>query len=195
VKTSVPILDKDRPLASQLLPRVQQSHRNLAALEAEIAGLSLDALLDDGGAAADQRRQLVEKLIEAKAEHDRLVDGYRVSLDRDEQSEAAAAISVLGQELASYEAYAAARVAAMQDFHVATAQVEEALKRLTASANLLQHDTPCGTRLPKGYKIDQTLATTEAIAAENEFLVRHVRALVARIISFKRDGRDTGEAA
>jgi hypothetical protein len=118
------LIETGRPIAPQLLPRVRQSHTRLIELETEISWLSLDALLDVKSPAADQRRRLVRELHEAKAEHDRLVDGYRVSLDRDEQSAAAIEIAELERQLAEYEGYAAARVAAMQDFNVATRAVE-----------------------------------------------------------------------
>jgi chromosome segregation ATPase len=186
-KAAAVVLDKDRPIAPQLLEQVQASHRKLAALEAEIAGLSLDALLDDAGAAADQRRQLVEKLHGARAEHDRLTAAYSTALDRDEEAEAEVEIAEIERQFAEYEGYAAGRESAMEAFDRATAEVEAALKRLSAAASLLQHDLPRLCRLPKDYRVDVSLASVEAIRNENAFLVGHVRSQVARVARSKRN--------
>jgi hypothetical protein len=138
-------------LAPQLAPLVAVSVRRVAALEKEVAELSLGDVLNEGDA-PDRRKRLVQELHEARAERDRLVSAHATALDRDERSENEVRIARLEAEFLEFEKAAAARLEAAQEFDRAAKLLSEAWRRLRASSELVVAIVPGGTHLPRGYQ-------------------------------------------
>jgi hypothetical protein len=148
VKTA--LIRKPGPLAVQLVPLMEANAVRVKALEAEISGLALDELLEDGDAPA-RRKRLMQELVEAKAERDRLSAAYSTALDRDERADNEVLIAGLEAGLLEFEKVAAARTEAAQQFDHAAEALSEAWSRLRAASELITAVVPAGCHLPRGF--------------------------------------------
>jgi hypothetical protein len=180
---------KAGPIAPQLVPLMEANSKKLAALEVEIAGLSLDELLDETGAAG-RRKRLIEQRIEAVEERDRLQAAYETALSRDQAAENEVEIAAVEAELAAYEQYAAARLAAALDFDEAAKLSKAAAKKLLAANDLLKTALPRGCRLPNGLTPGglqlASLTSTLTVREENDHLLASIREQVRVMTAVKR---------
>jgi hypothetical protein len=178
-------LVRDRPLAPQVIARLDRANDRRAALKTEIAALALDAELGDHGA-AERQRKLQSALVKAVVE----VETLQAALAEAEVRDAAAAdevdIAETEAAFAKYRKFADARLLAMHDLTAAGAAVQDALGRLKASVSLLETALPRRCRLPAGYRVDMKLDTVAAVARENEFIVQHIARQVRTTVAFKR---------
>ena len=184
---------QDAPLGGQVRARVDLNAQLIRRLEAEIAGLSLDVLLDDG-VAADRRKRLVGELHEARASHRFLVEAYETALARDGAAEAEVAIAAIKAEFSVYRQVADARVVAFQDMTAISAAADEAVKRYRQALFLLETMPPRKCRLPLGFKPSPGLETIEEIEQENEYLLQHFENQIAEIAAVLRGERSEAVA-
>jgi hypothetical protein len=142
---------KAGPLAPQLKPMVAASVQRVAKLEAEVAGLSLGDVLNEGDA-PDRRKRLVQELHEARAERDRLVAAFSTAQDRDERAANEVELARLQVELTEFERITAARRDAARELDKAAEAMAAAWHRLRATSQLLEACVPDGCHLPQGFR-------------------------------------------
>jgi hypothetical protein len=179
-------------LAGQVRRRLDEAKARLAALEDRARSLALGSLLDRAGDGA--RLEIVDgDLAACRAEVGRLQAAYASALDMDRRAPAEIQIADLERQLARYQDWGTARVAAVADLERATELAVEAGRRYMAATNLLRDGLP-GHPLPRGLIFDRNgmEAGVKAVREETGRVVSHVRSLVQLTIRHLRGEEITG---
>jgi hypothetical protein len=179
-------LVKGQALGPQIRQRLERANGRRLALKVEHDACSLDRELGDQGAAEKQKR-LRQDLDKADAECVRLQAALQQAVDRDAERETEVDLAALKGQLAKYEEFGAARVQAVIDLTAATTVATEAARRFMAATSLLQDATPAGCELPRGLILGRDMeATIEAVQAETDRVLTHVKSLVSITIAYRR---------
>jgi predicted nucleic acid-binding Zn-ribbon protein len=123
---------RNEPLRPQLLDRIERAEQRRLALKTEVAGLALDVQLGDR-AAADRQQKAQAALAKAVDEVESLEAALSEAGARDKRAEALAEVDALEQQLAKYQGYGEARIAAIKDLIAAGDEASRASQRYIAA--------------------------------------------------------------